>query len=329
MVAKMSPRHGYDPQLRLRALRHQGDGAFHRYGDLSDGGDGPYQSKPHDKYFYLAIVLFVVFLGFLPKILRKLGCAPPRPQRWWEVENNNDENAQQPYPELSEEERRELVENSLFTSSAVAHSRSVCGTCSAGNDEVSSANLDETISSKGSSTPAHAQDTLTSTSTCSTAQDSETSPNDPSGTLQPCHICLEKFQVDDTVAWSNVSKCRHTFHKACIEEWMMKHEDCPCCRAETLHLPRLDENATGSTDDVQVDINNGGASESAYENEGAVGGTGEADGGEQESKDSSEVTTISSINVGDKEDGGEQEEAFCFCVEHGLQPRSASILSVE
>ena len=326
---------GYDPQLRLRALRHQGDGGFHRYGDLSDKGDGPYQSKPHDKYFYLAIMLFIVFLIFLPKILRKFGCAPPRPQRWWEVEINTGENAQW-QPELSEEERRELVEKSLFTTSVAAHSKCVCGTCSTDEEESSSI---LNFASKGSSANL-AEDK--STSTGSTAQESEASPSDTrtGGTLQPCHICLEKFQVDDTVAWSNVSQCKHTFHKACIEEWMMKHEDCPCCRAETLHLPRPDENSTGSAADVRVVIHNMGGSESADENENEtvrnrsgpesadqseeeVEGDAERVAGEESKKNSLETTTRTSNRNGSvNEDGTRQEESFCFCVEHGLQLRS-------
>lgn len=305
----MRLRHGHDQQFR--ALKHEGDGEFHRYGNLSGGKDGPYGNEPFDKYIYMALLLFVVFLGFLPKILRVCGCAPPRPRRWWEIGDDNDgDDDEEEVPELSEEERKELVEKSLSATIVVAHSRSVCETrptrSSSADDDGSSTTLDD-----------------------SSAEDPEASPN--TSTLQPCHICLERFQVGDEVSWSNVSKCGHTFHKACIEEWMVKHEDCPCCRAVTLRLPRTDS-ATGSTVE-QVVNHDGSESESAYENEGGAGGAGEGGGEKQERRDSETATstcTGTSRNHSDNKGGNSRrEEAFCFCAEHGLQQlRSASTLSM-
>ena len=45
-----------------------------------------------------------------------------------------------------------------------------------------------------------------------------------------CWICLEAFQVGEMVSWSSTSDCDHVFHPSCIETWLLRHDDCPCCR---------------------------------------------------------------------------------------------------
>lgn len=49
-----------------------------------------------------------------------------------------------------------------------------------------------------------------------------------------CAICLDSFEVNQTVALSKNDCCRHAFHQACITEWLLKHEECPCCRSKLL-----------------------------------------------------------------------------------------------
>lgn len=73
-----------------------------------------------------------------------------------------------------------------------------------------------------------------------------------------CVICLDVFQVGDTVAWSNGTAanssdsgeeiCRHVFHEDCISGWLARHEDCPSCRLTLLKLPKLadDDSEDGS-----------------------------------------------------------------------------------
>ena len=46
-----------------------------------------------------------------------------------------------------------------------------------------------------------------------------------------CSICLETFEEGQDLSWSQERKCHHTFHAKCLEPWLMKHDDCPCCRA--------------------------------------------------------------------------------------------------
>lgn len=41
-----------------------------------------------------------------------------------------------------------------------------------------------------------------------------------------CSICLESLQKTLRI----VTKCDHTFHKICLEDWMKENNTCPLCR---------------------------------------------------------------------------------------------------
>mmetsp|Transcript_15865 Transcript_15865/g.19349 ORF Transcript_15865/g.19349 Transcript_15865/m.19349 type:complete len:401 (+) Transcript_15865:187-1389(+) len=45
-----------------------------------------------------------------------------------------------------------------------------------------------------------------------------------------CTVCLERFEVGEELSWSKDLKCLHIFHSECLIPWLMKHDDCPCCR---------------------------------------------------------------------------------------------------
>jgi len=38
------------------------------------------------------------------------------------------------------------------------------------------------------------------------------------------------FLQGDDICWSHNSQCGHVFHRDCISEWLLSHDDCPCCR---------------------------------------------------------------------------------------------------
>ena len=46
-----------------------------------------------------------------------------------------------------------------------------------------------------------------------------------------CSICYENFKKGDEIAFSRNHACQHSFHVDCIVKWLMKHSDCPICRA--------------------------------------------------------------------------------------------------
>ena len=51
-----------------------------------------------------------------------------------------------------------------------------------------------------------------------------------------CSICLEHFAVGEEVSWSRNIDCNHVFHRACIQQWLMKaHDDCPVCRNDYVY----------------------------------------------------------------------------------------------
>ncbi|KAI3750825.1 hypothetical protein L2E82_21678 [Cichorium intybus] len=50
-----------------------------------------------------------------------------------------------------------------------------------------------------------------------------------------CSICLVEFKDMDAV--SQLSKCRHVFHKCCLERWLSRDNfTCPLCRSNLLHV---------------------------------------------------------------------------------------------
>lgn len=47
--------------------------------------------------------------------------------------------------------------------------------------------------------------------------------------LDQCLVCLEDYQPEEEV---RVMKCRHVFHRTCVDEWMQKgRNNCPTCRS--------------------------------------------------------------------------------------------------
>lgn len=52
------------------------------------------------------------------------------------------------------------------------------------------------------------------------------------GSFPTCTICFSHYQEGDAICWSNNPDCSHMFHKDCIEEWLMRADECPCCRLD-------------------------------------------------------------------------------------------------
>ena len=47
----------------------------------------------------------------------------------------------------------------------------------------------------------------------------------------PCAVCQEDFKCKDI---AKELKCKHMFHKDCIEPWLNMHRTCPYCRKEVI-----------------------------------------------------------------------------------------------
>ena len=44
-----------------------------------------------------------------------------------------------------------------------------------------------------------------------------------------CLICMDDFTEEDLVR--KLPKCKHIYHKECIDKWIVKKSTCPICRA--------------------------------------------------------------------------------------------------
>ena len=53
-------------------------------------------------------------------------------------------------------------------------------------------------------------------------------------TASMCSICLEPFRIGEEVSWSRNTECLHCYHRGCISQWLLKHDECPVCRADYL-----------------------------------------------------------------------------------------------
>jgi len=77
-----------------------------------------------------------------------------------------------------------------------------------------------------------------------------------------CPICLEEFNVGETVMFSRSMSCTHVFHKECLMAWLMeqRENECPSCRA-ALVCSHDDENDNDESKDcnfVACDMPKGG-----------------------------------------------------------------------
>ncbi len=55
-----------------------------------------------------------------------------------------------------------------------------------------------------------------------------------------CPICVEHYRAGDDIAWSYNEECSHTFHRECIVQWLIHHDECPMCRSPYLVLQTHD-----------------------------------------------------------------------------------------
>ena len=66
-----------------------------------------------------------------------------------------------------------------------------------------------------------------------------------------CSICLCPFEPAEEICWSSNKRCKHSFHKDCMSEWLQRHEDCPQCRQDYLKYDLEFDDDEEKEDDVE------------------------------------------------------------------------------
>mmetsp|Transcript_29802 Transcript_29802/g.88442 ORF Transcript_29802/g.88442 Transcript_29802/m.88442 type:complete len:535 (+) Transcript_29802:306-1910(+) len=154
------------------------------------------------------------------------------------------------YTMLSEEEKRMVVERALMCEpySAVgnkgethAGDASTSTAANTASDQSSKLDRIDTDSSDSGDTakavPIDAtEESLMQTSVPSPNKDefeNETfSGEEADSSARICAICLGEFEKGQLV--NCPTKCPHIFHRDCLIPWLVKHGQCPCCRATLL-----------------------------------------------------------------------------------------------
>ena len=75
-----------------------------------------------------------------------------------------------------------------------------------------------------------------------------------------CAICIMEYQDKDEICWSHNEQCTHVFHRECITTWLLRHDECPCCRHNFLYLENDEENPlpiVSSSDSGDLTISSG------------------------------------------------------------------------
>lgn len=66
---------------------------------------------------------------------------------------------------------------------------------------------------------------------------------------ETCAVCIETYRVADVV---RILPCKHQFHKACIDQWLLEKRTCPMCKMDILKHYGFVEDDPGSDVEEQA-----------------------------------------------------------------------------
>lgn len=67
---------------------------------------------------------------------------------------------------------------------------------------------------------------------------------------ETCAVCLENYKDGETL---RILPCKHEFHKACIDPWLLNHRTCPMCKSNILKSLGVDMPEAVSYQSVDVE----------------------------------------------------------------------------
>jgi hypothetical protein len=71
------------------------------------------------------------------------------------------------------------------------------------------------------------------------------SPSNSSFKSYPsCAICLDRFKDGEDICSAQNKECPHEFHLECLFPWLLKSQDCPCCRRDYLTIEPITTDET-------------------------------------------------------------------------------------
>jgi hypothetical protein len=86
------------------------------------------------------------------------------------------------------------------------------------------------------------EDLVVSTNLASSTHQIQPGGPDTDTVTTSCAICIMEYQDGEDICCSHNEQCKHVFHRDCIMEWLLRHDECPCCRHNFLSLNDGEDN---------------------------------------------------------------------------------------
>ena len=67
-----------------------------------------------------------------------------------------------------------------------------------------------------------------------------------------CAICCREYSVNEELCWSQDPRCIHVFHKSCMDNWIVDHDECPFCASSWAQ--QVPANEDGTTDEYLLQV---------------------------------------------------------------------------
>ncbi|XP_006820823.1 RING finger protein 150-like [Saccoglossus kowalevskii] len=79
-----------------------------------------------------------------------------------------------------------------------------------------------------------------------------------------CAVCIDPYKSGEVI---RVLPCKHLFHKACVDQWLVEHRTCPMCKLNILKALGHDNQDSQESLAIQVEVVTPGGSTNGNETE--------------------------------------------------------------